>query len=215
MNHSRFSILPEPEQLKQQLLTLSALDIILCDTDWLRVYQYDAKWSEQAQLATVSNGAGDNLHIIFAREGVLIKGFDHESPFSPHARDEYSVWPGIYDHVPSALFSYIEQEDALELEDVTFCLWREPGDAEWQTGSIENPAGWDDGFNFLIGYLYQTPEDYAEWAGGYYEAEIKLDVVKQIYAGSRITAELIGRLNPDRNAAEALAELQQLGVPTS
>lgn len=210
MNDNRLAALPSPEQLKRQLQILAALDLILCEEDWLRVHQYAPNWNEQVQLGIVDNGAGDDMYLIFAPEGALIKGFDHESPFSPHARDEYEVWPAIYDDVPSALLRYIKDDEALEKDDVTFCLWQALGDSQWQIGNIERPEEWDDGFEFLIGYLNDSAEAYVEWAESYFEMKLDLDTVKQIYAGSRITAEMINKLNPARNAAEALLELKQL-----
>lgn len=210
MNDNRLAVLPGPEQLKRQAQVLAALDLILCEEDWLRVHQYVPHWNEQAQLGIVDNGAGDDLYLIFAPEGTLIKGFDHESPFSPHARDEYEVWPGIYDAVPSNLLRYIEDEEALEKDDVTFCLWHALGDSQWQTGNIERPEEWDDGFAFITGYLNNSAESYVKWAEGYFETKLDLDTVKQIYAGSPFTAAMINKLNPERNADEALLELEQL-----
>lgn len=201
----------DPEKLKQQLLGLSALDIILCSEDWLRRYQFFPQWDEGVTMASISNGSGDDMYILFAPEGVIVKGFDHESAMSPHARDDYEVWPGIYDQVPSALLHRLEDE-ALTKEEATFCLWREPSDAQWRTGDIGNPEQLDDGSDFLLGMIYETAEDYIEWAEDYYEIELPVDVVKSIFQSHMISEKAILKLNPERNAELAVKELEAIGI---
>lgn len=65
-----------------------------------------------------------------------MKGFDHESELSPYARPEYDVHPGIYDQTPTLLLALLEDE-ALEKEDVTFCIWRETTDTKWRMGDVQ------------------------------------------------------------------------------
>ncbi|GIO08749.1 hypothetical protein J31TS6_47770 [Brevibacillus reuszeri] len=202
---------PDPEKLKQQLLRLSALDIVLCSEDWLRRYQFFPQWDEGVTMASISNGSGDDMYILFAPEGVIVKGFDHESAMSPHARDDYEVWPGIYEQVPASLLKRLEDE-ALTKEDVTFCLWREPGDTEWRTGEIANPEQLDDGSDFLLGMIYETAEDYIEWAKDYYEIELPVDAVKSIFQSRTISEKAILKLNPERNAELAVKELGAIGI---
>ncbi|WP_328802349.1 hypothetical protein T3H97_09325 [Paenibacillus sp. LX16] len=200
-----------PNGLKDRMLLLSALDIILSPEDWLRTYRMQSEWSSDVCLGEVNNGAGDTIHMLWTRGGVLLKGFDHESPVSPHARDEYEVWPGMYDGVPDDMMELLEDE-ALEKEDVTFCMWREAGDKEWRIGNTNFPEGYDDGSSFLLGKIIVTPEEYRDWAESYYELPISLGVVSQIFNGVPITAQMISALHPQRNVTEAIKELKQLGV---
>lgn len=97
--------LPDPEAFKQQLLVLAALDVILCPEEWLRVHRYEPNWTANCSLGIIDNGAGDDLYIVFAPEGAIIKGFDHESPLSPHAGEEYGIWPGVYEETPPELLA--------------------------------------------------------------------------------------------------------------
>jgi len=211
MEHKHDQALPDPAELKQTFLTLAVLDVAMCDTDWLRVHRYEHEWTEGVQLGSIVNGAGDDLYAFFSPAGVFIKGFDHESPFSPHARETYEVWPGMYDEVPYALMVHLDRESALEKEDVTFCWWRGADEERWRTGKIERPDGWDDGFNFLLGYVNPTPEAYADWAESYFEIKPDLETVRQVYAGANVTAEIIRKLNPERDTVDALNELKRLG----
>jgi len=84
-------------QIRSSLKACAALDIELCDDEYLRCFTFSPDWCEGVQVATYENGGGDDLVIVFSGESILIKGFDHESEVSPHAQDEYGVWPGMYD----------------------------------------------------------------------------------------------------------------------
>lgn len=200
----------QPEVLKQRMLVLSALDILICQEEWLRRYQFDPQWDESTTFASINNGAGDDLYILFTPEGVIVKGFDHESEMSPHAREEYEVWPGIYEQVPLALLHRLDDE-ALTKEDVTFCLWRVPTDHVWKTGDIHNPQGLDDGSDFLLGMIYDRPEDYVEWTEAYYEVKVPLDVVGYTFTNTSITKAMIMELNPEVDLEMAMKELQEIG----
>ncbi|ULO09478.1 hypothetical protein H1230_12275 [Paenibacillus sp. 19GGS1-52] len=203
--------LPTPELLRHRMQVLAVLDLILCEEEWLRVHRYVPQGSDEHSLGSLDNGAGDNLFIIFAPEGVIIKGFDHESPFSPHAQEEYGIWPEMYDGVPSSLLSILDNE-AFDKEEVTFCLWREASDSVWRSAEIERPQGWEDGTDFLLGYLQETPEQYIDWAKNYYEMPMDLETVQRIYAGAVITEQMIHKLNPDRDVPSARDELAGLGI---
>lgn len=200
----------EPELLKKRLLTLSALDLILCPEEWLRRYQFHPQWGENVEVGSITNGAGDDLYILFAPEGVIVKGFDHESEMSPHARDDYEVWPGIYEQAPPALLNRLDDE-AFTREDVTFCLWRESTDSEWKTGDVHNPQLLDNGSDFLLGMIYESPEDYVEWAKDYYEMPVPLDVVTHVFSFPWISEQMILQLNPTRNIEQAQKELEAIG----
>ncbi|RIX46539.1 hypothetical protein D3P08_25960 [Paenibacillus nanensis] len=199
----------EPDVLKQRLLALSAMDILLCSEDWLRRYTFDPKWDEETAVACIRNGAGDDVYIVFAPEGVVIKGFDHESEMSPHARDDYEVWPGIYDQAPAPLIARIDA-DSMSREDVTFCLWREAGDASWKTGTVDNPEGLDDGSDFLLGMIYHSAVDYVEWAQDYYEMDVATDVVEHLFAGHMLTKDMVEKVVSGDHAENAFKELQSL-----
>jgi len=208
---TEYPSIAEPDVLKKRLMALAALDLILCPEEWLRYHSFIAEWAPQVSLAKIDNGAGDHLFVLFASEGVIMKGFDHESALSPHAGDEYEVWTGIYDETPEALLAWLDDE-AIEKDEVTFCLWRETGDSVWRKGNVDIPDGEEDGSGFLLGTIFETPEDYADWAEGYFEMPVPLETVQQIYAGAPITADMIRSLNTERDVAEALRELEELFV---
>lgn len=202
----KIEAVPQPKELYEILLILAKLEIILQEEEWLRYYSFEKAWSDQTALAVIDNGAGDDVQIIFAPEGVIVKGFDHESGLSPHAQEEYAVYPGIYNTVPEQLLTYLHSPQ-IEFEDVTFCIWRTIEDESWQKGMVDIPVDEDDGFEFLMGTIHTTATSYCEWAEGYYEMPIPSDVISTIYNGAVITADTIKQLNPERHVEDVLKEL--------
>jgi hypothetical protein len=207
--------------LHQRIKALAALDIILSEEDWLRVHRYhhntlqpDTAWG------SVNNGAGDHLHVLFTNTGTLLKGFDHESPHSPHNREDGEIYPGMYDEVPEVFMRILSQhEETLAREDVTFCIWQEGHNLDWKTGSSvglamaqEDQSDAEGGVAFLLGYIEETPESYIDWAEDYYDIQdMSLTAVTEIYNNAPISADLIRELNPKRDVLAVMDELQQYG----
>ncbi|KWX77450.1 hypothetical protein [Paenibacillus jilunlii] len=208
--------LPEPETLRRQMILLAVLDIICCGEEWLRVHRYDPDFRPGVQLGIVENGAGDHLYVLFTADGCVLKGFDHESPLSPHARDEYEVWPGMYEGLPDNLQSVLHSSgDTLEAEEVTFCLWQENGKPVWmcgEWGELDNKEAESGGTDFLLGYLNETPEDYIEWANDYFSGlqPLPLEPVRHLFNGGPVTEGLIAAINPVRDELQAFNELGKL-----
>ncbi|WP_433581800.1 hypothetical protein [Paenibacillus amylolyticus] len=208
------------DALRKRMRILAALDIIFSEEEWLRVHHYEDKLQPGVAWGSINNGAGDHLHVLFTDSGTLIKGFDHESPLSPHAREDGEIYPGMYDEVPETLMAVLrDQEETLDLEDVTFCLWQEGKDLSWKVGNWiqlamteEDKADARGGAEFLLGYIEKNSEDYVDWAKGYYDLQdLPLEAVAEIYEEKLVTASLIKQLCPERDVAAALDELQQRG----
>ncbi|MEO2206637.1 hypothetical protein ABGV42_23260 [Paenibacillus pabuli] len=215
-----YTSITDSDTLHHYMRILAALDIIMSEEEWLRVHRYEAELQPGVAWGSIDNGAGDHLHVLFTESGALIKGFDHESPLSPHAREDGEVYPGMYDEVPGALKAVLQgHEERMELDDVTFCIWQEGNDPEWKTGSWIQQALMEEseddatgGADFLLGYIEETPEAFADWAEGYYEShELPLSAIAEVYEGKPVTANLIKQLCPERNVEAALNELQQRG----
>lgn len=199
--------LPNPIILKKLMRIQASLNIILCQDEWLRYHSFVQDWYEGICLAKIDNGAGDHLIILFSPEGSIIKGFDHESELSPYAQDEHRVVQGIYSDVPKELLSLLE-DDAIEKDDVTFCIWRKNSDTNWHKGNVVIQKGESDGSDFLIACIFHTPEDFVEFAKGYFELSLSLDIVAKIYDDVPITVEMIRMLNPDSDVEAVLQELK-------
>lgn len=200
---------PHPETLRRICKATAALDAVLRADEWLRFHSYVSDWGGGLEVAKMDNGAGDDLFCLFSPVGTVLKGFDHESPLSPHAQERYQAWPGIYDALPAPLSALLD-DPAFEREDVTFCLWRSAGGTAWETGSVQFPPGGDDGSGFLLGNVSRTAEDYADWARGYYETEIALEPVQQVYERLMLDEETARRINPQADYQAVRQEIQTI-----
>ena len=161
-----------PDQLRHVLLAAARCDATVTSKAWLRAFWYDENWSDGATMAKFDNGGGDHVFVIFTPSGkTLIKGFDHESAVSPHAREEFGIWPGIYDGLPAVLDSLVKDE-AVEHEDVTFCCWSVDG-LTWETGTAQIPEGIDDGSSWLLPMIQMGADDFIAWGKTYYGANFK------------------------------------------
>lgn len=156
-----------PGQLQRTLQCAAKCDAAITSEDWLRAFRYEPNWADGIAMAKFDNGAGDNVIAFFTGdEKTLIKGFDHESEVSAHAREEYGIWPGMYDGMPSKFLDLLRDE-AAEFEDVTFCCWSEDGQT-WATGSAVIPEEIDDGSAWLLNMLQMNADRFIEWARSYY-----------------------------------------------
>ena len=214
MENITYEQLPDPQRLKEILLIQAAMDIIMKDKEdaWLRLVNFYKDYKDGIDMFKFDNGAGDNMYIIFSQEGVIIKGFDHESILSPYDNEKGEIAKGIYDLVPDELIEVL-QDESIEMNDVTFCIWRRNTDSNWKKGKVDVPETYeegDDGEGFLLGYIYEDPASWLEWAKYYYSREIPIDYIKNIYEHRNITKEVLQKINPERDAESVMKELKEI-----
>jgi hypothetical protein len=208
------SRLPSIDDLKRLTQSLAMLDAIIQPALDFRCHAFDCAWADGAQLAWMRNGGGDEWFCGFGQAGALLKGFDHESKMSPWRSDPPAIWPGVVDNVPVALQHFLANPD-FSLDDTTFCIWRERGDAAWQHGAIELPPGDDpDGSAYLLQMLDGRPETYANWSEEYYERKIDLSAVQWIYAHKPLTLDIARTLNAEIDPADLRDDAESIGYPT-
>lgn len=201
-----------PERLKEILRKLAALDIIYIKKQkaWLRKYSFARNADNTAEVALVDNGAGDRMHIFFTPAGTLIHGFDHNSEVSPHARDEYRVWEGMFDGIPQHLLRLLNSHE-VEKEDVTFCFWCEGNEQKWKTGNVEFKNGEDDGSAYLLSTIYDNAKDYKDWADPMRKLSIQTDILQDFFETGMLNNGTILELNPMGNLEEIKGELAEIG----
>jgi len=162
-----------PAQLQYAMRCAAKCDAAITSEEWLRAFHYEENWSDGVLMAKYDNGAGDHVIAFFTSDGkTVIKGFDHESEVSPHARETYGVWPGMYDGMPPQLQRLL-QDEASEFEHVTFCYWSVDGQS-WVSGNALIPDDLDDGSTWLLSMISLNAEDFTEWAKDYYEEKFDL-----------------------------------------
>jgi hypothetical protein len=205
------------DELRRVCQSLAMLDAIICP-DWeYRYFSFNSKWDSGKMMASMRNGCGDELFILFAQHGAIIKGFWHESPLSPYG-NRGKVWEGILTEAPQEFGEFLA-EPAFSINDITFCIWWLKSQAQWQVGQVllpeeivreyEDP----DGSEFLLGELDGNPLSYQKYAREYFEKEIALDAIKHIYSHKLLTGELIRILNPEISLNDLAADIDEIGYP--
>ena len=165
------------KELEKYLKAMTILDVIMVpeEDEWLRLTSFHKY--ENAYSYVLNNGSGDNLTIIFAENGVLIKGFDHENELNQFAADEWdnAFFEHIYAELPKVFAEILDEDDR---DNTTFCMWCMDDSDMWIQNEVE---GNDGGKDFLLGCICKNPEEWIEWAKDYYEVEIDEEVVQKVY----------------------------------
>lgn len=164
-------------------------------------------------MASMRNGSGDEYFIFFDKHRAAIKDFDHEAIMSPWNSDTATIWPGMYDRVPNVFASFLS-EPAFSMGEVTFCLWRQYSDIIWRCGIDEFPDGNDpDGSEWMLRILDNDPNTYREFAQDYYETDLPLAAIQQVYDHSPLNDELVVSLNPELTVIDVSADADEIGYP--
>lgn len=156
----------------------------------------------------MQNGSGDEYSIVFSRDGVYIRGFDHESPVSPWAREPMTVARGLTEGVPESLIHFVT-EPAFSLEGVlsiTVCGWRESSADRWSFGEAIEPdlRGEDGGASSLFAELDGEPSTYKAFDEEYDEADLPITAVSAVFNRQLLTPVLVSQLNPEASSRPSL-----------
>ena len=189
-------------ELEKYLKAMTMLDIVMISKEdaWLRLISFSK--NEKVYSYVLDNGSGDNLIVMFTENGVLLKGFDHENELNQFAADECdnSFFEHIFAGLPEEFEELLDENDR---DNTTFCMWCMDDTDIWTQNEIENNDG---GKGFLLGYICKTPEEWSDWAEGYYEVEIAQEVVQKVYNEDNLMEEDVMKLNPECDAKEVFAE---------
>lgn len=195
-----------PQELETFLKAQVILDIIMNSEEdsWLRLVQ---RYTSDTPAYCVSDGSGNEMDIFFEENGVFIKGFDHENELNQYAKEEWDdqFFKETYEGIPSNFLDIYEDEDSLM--EMTFCMWYDNQTGKWNQTIVE---GDDGGKDFILSYICSNADQWIEWAEDYYEMDIDKSIVEKAYQKKPLTAEDIHKLNPERNAQEALDEIAKL-----
>jgi hypothetical protein len=208
----RLEVLPDVDSLKRLSQSLAVLDAIM-SPDWEdRYYSFNAKWGDGEMLASMRDGSGSEYFILFNVHGAILKGFAPASPMNPFAKKPPKIWGGVLEDVPDEFKDFLS-EPAFSIEETTFCIWRRYSDSSWQTGKIDYPEGAEDadGSEDLLSIFDGLPSTYREFADYYYETEIPISSVEDIYRHKPLTDEIIRTLNPDISIEDLTEDIEEIG----
>ncbi|GAA4935345.1 hypothetical protein [Actinoplanes utahensis] len=187
--------LPEIEELRRRSRALAMCDAILSPEWESRYYSYDSRWRPGEHMASMRNGSGDEYSIVFSPAGAYIRGLDHER----------GADPGLFDDVPAEFAEHV-REPAFSWG-ANICFWRRSGGDVWH-GRGRDDVGWL--FELLID---GTPAAYQEFAEDYYEEDVDLEAVAEVFALRPLTDPLVKRLNPDVTVAYLADDIAEIGYP--
>jgi hypothetical protein len=207
--------LPNPIVLRRNAQSIAILEALMSPEWQYRYYCFNSKWALAQSMASMTDGQGDNFFALFAEAGTIVKGFDHESPMSPWARKDKSLWPGIFDGVPPQ-FSDFLTEPAFDIPNTTYCLWKLIGDESWQTGPVKYPEGEEDsdGATEHLSIYVGGPATYQEFALEYYERTIPLESVQRIFAHEPLDDQIVRALNPLVELQTLQQDIAEIGYPS-
>lgn len=208
--------LPAPDELERRCQALAVLDAILSPEPRWRYFTFNATFAPGERVARMDSATGDGWLIWFSPHGMVIRGFDHESPVSPWRRKPVEPWPGLFDGLPEKL-RHGPRLEVEGVESVTFCLWWDVEDPGWRAGVVAAPDAEyadPDGSGWLLAEL-GGPAAYQTYAQEVYELAVPLDVIEQVYSHQPLTEGLIRAVDPATDTAVALATARAVGYPVA
>ncbi len=205
--------LPDAGRLKALCQSLAMLDAVISPEWESRYYSFNNRWDNEAALASMRNGSGDDYFILFVPAGVVIKGFAHESEMSPYRVQPPLVWPGVLDALPEVLRVSLS-DPALSINDVTFCIWNTVQGGRWEIGNISfSDAEFSDGSEDLLAVLGGNSETFQRYAEGSYEREVSLEAIKSIYRHQPLTDSILTAINPEVAWKDLEEDIAEIGYP--
>lgn len=229
----RFTL--DRQKMKALLKKQAILDIIMTpeDDEWFRLVSYDYDAEKQCDRFKITGDDGDHLYILFSKDGVLVKGCDHESCFSPYLLDEgtedadeqsqserLEFIESMYRNIPENLLALMDDE--MDREAVTFCMWQTANDTQWHRSQVPQPDTClqqdsnvvdDGGEKRLMAYIFPSADQWYEWAAIYYELrEEGWDAAARIYDSEELTRTMVEDLNPDRDYDSIIDECEVNGL---
>ncbi|WP_326980983.1 hypothetical protein VUJ46_11765 [Chryseobacterium sp. MYb264] len=200
------SLLPSPQKLQNLCKALSVLDSILSQEWEYRYYSYNKDWSDHEEFFEMRDGSGNQMLILFTKNGCVINGFAHEYP-QPNKQK-------LTANLPSIFYEFIFGEPVASIG-TTFCLWAN-SENQWQTGQLEYS---EDHSEELLKIFNGNPQTYIDWATEYFEDSYKesgipLETVTKIYNGQTLTKEMVLSIVDELEDWEQLEnDLQEIGYP--
>ena len=164
--------------MQASLEALYVLDSAFLEPDEEYLRLISKKEDENSLRYVVDNGQGDLLDVIFTREAVLVRGFDHESELNSLSTDK-SVIEQIYSGEAAKFRSYFLLD---EIEQTTFFIW-------YDGTERQNLVGGNNGGRWLLGYAFDDFDKFGEFVKGYYEIDFDYEMLKKLYEKGELEKE--------------------------
>lgn len=198
--------LPGLLELENRARALAALDAVLCPAWEFRYHSFDGAWNleKNHRMASMRDGSGDEVYLIFTDQGAALKGYAHEVPANPAAEE-------FLKSVPEPFKACFLEEPAFSMQNLSFCAWCETG-GEWDRSPIpEHSEG--DGSEHLLALVVGKAQEYRSWAQGYFEIPVNYKAIEKVFAFQPIDRALVRTLNPQLEMEDVEQDLEQIGYP--
>lgn len=197
MSHeiSKIGDLPSMIQIGRQAQRLALMDAIIMP-DWeSRYFSFNKKWSavKGEMMASMRDGFGGEYFLHFSENGVVGKVFD-ELPLLD--------FKGFLNCIPDC-FSDFKSEVAFQLSNASFYFWQAKG-FEW----VAAPSNLENYPN--LRFLVEGVDYYHKWAEDYYERDINLRVLGEVFDCLNITQQQLAVLNSDLTIKDLAEDLQEI-----
>lgn len=185
----KINSLPTKDLLQKICKAISVLDAIISQEWEYRYYSYNSKWTEDEEFCEMRNGCGDQMLILFRKDGCVINGFAHELyDFEAELPSKLKLTKGL----PKIFDEFIFGEPVKTIG-TTFCIWNNESE-NWKIGDLEN--NYEDGSEDMLYIFDGNPQTYVDWATEYFEESYKesgipLKTVTEIYNGKTLTKEMV------------------------
>ncbi|WP_103617800.1 hypothetical protein [Campylobacter concisus] len=164
--------------MQASLEALYLLDNALTEPDEEHLRLISKTKGENSLRYKVDNGQGDLLDVIFTREAMLVRGFDHENELNSLSTDK-SVVEQIYSGEAAKFRSYFLSD---EIEQTTFFIW-------YDGAEHQNLVGGNNGGRWLLGYAFDDFAKFSEFVKGYYEIDFDDEILKKLYEKGELEKE--------------------------
>ena len=152
------------------------------DEEYLRLIS--KKEDENSLRYVVDNGQGDLLDVIFTREAVLVRGFDHENELNALSMADKSMIEQIYSGEAAKFRSYFLPD---EIEQTTFFIW-------YDGVEHQNLVGGNNGGRWLLGYAFDDFDKFSDFVKSYYDINFGDEMLKKLYEKGELSQENIKML---------------------
>jgi hypothetical protein len=188
------SELPTSEVLEKYSKALAILDASF-EANWeFRYFSFDAKWDleNRERMGSMRDGQGSHYFILFTGDNVIGKVFDIDD----------GIRLGNLKDIPRSLQNFVE-EPAFAINERTYLFWYMGSENRWQTDS-PNLSG----YSFLA--FLTDPSTYHRWAEEYYEREIPLDIIVDIYQDPFKNRDLLTHLTGEKYDEQVEDEISNI-----
>ena len=182
------------DNIQKSLETLFVLDDYVTDSskDYLRLIR--KKETDFTIRYSIDNGSGDSLDVIFTKDVILIKGFDHESSLNQFAADQWKqdLIDRIYEGIDDKWLNLLTSK---ERKETTFCIWY---DGAVHQNNIENH---NDGA-WLLAYIFDTFERFQEFVTEYYSFDFDDQLLTKLYTDGTLSDRELAELTHEYRGSQ-------------